>query len=81
MRFGSRASSSVTSSSADLLVRGDDLEYNNLVGVFKHLAEYGHGSDGVTFELVFIDFVYLGLALFIGLGTYGLEKPATQPMW
>ena len=36
----------MTSSSADLLVRGDDLEYNNLVVGFKHLAEYGHGSDG-----------------------------------
>ena len=39
VRFGSRASSSVTSSSADLLVRGDDLEYNNLVVGFSNTLQ------------------------------------------
>ena len=39
MRFGSLLGSSVTSSSADLLVRGDDLEYDDLVVGFVNTLE------------------------------------------
>ena len=81
LRFGSLLGSSVSSSSADLMVQGNELEYDDLVvGFVNTLESTGTAvmeSQGSAFSstLIIRTLIWVHRSR-----VYGLEKPLTVPM-